>query len=359
MAPRPILIAVTLAAALGAASCAGDGHGNIPAAPTALTGPEGGWDATRAFSHAPIELAEIASVLSLGSLTDESALPSADAVVQPRRDGVAVRAMAGGVVIETDEARGCLTVQSGTAVATRYCGVRRDQRLIAGATVHGGQHLGRFDAVIAPEGVRIRVLDQRVHRTGWIRPERYGNLRHASFFAGYLADSLRSEVFARVERASPDLEGRIDYDQRRRLVGSWFDTPAVLPATSAMTSSASVAPFASSDLSVELAPHALTFAYDARRPGQIRIAVGAALAGALGLHGTYGVAWENADPGAVALETGAVRYTLFRTDDVDRVEAVGSLLVGLLDDTSVRVEALPPNHAASVGFSSRAITLLR
>ena len=362
MAPRPFVIALTVAAALGATACSGDGRENIPTAPQALPGPLGspwGWRTDHAFSHAPVELAEIASVLPLGSLTDESALPSADALVRPSRDGAAVRAMAGGAVIETDTARGCLTVQSGAGLATRYCGLRRDQAIDVGATVQGGQYLGRFDAVLAPTGLRIRVLDHRVNRTGWIRPERYGNLRHASFFAGYLPDTLRSHVFALVERASPDLEGRIDYDQRNRLVGSWFDRPAAPSATSAMASSASSAPFPASDLSVELAPHALTLAYDARRPGQTRIAVGAALFGALGLQGTYGVAWENADPGAVALETGAVRYTLFRIDDVDRADAVGTLLVQLLDDTTVRVEAVSPNHAGNAGFASRASTLLR
>jgi hypothetical protein len=107
------------------------------------------------------------------------------------------------------------------------------------------------------------------------------------------------------------------------------------------------------------APFAFTVAYDAERPGQVRLAIGSLLGATLGLHGVYAVAWEDPDPALVDMARGVVSYHLYPVgDDVrsDRAESV--LLVQVLDDDRLRVERTTAALASS-GFSSRAIDLVR
>jgi len=221
------------------------------------------------------------------------------------------------------------------------------------------------------------VLDATMNRTRWIHPERYGTRRNAVFFARYLADSVRSDAYALVRRAAPDLEGRIDYDRDGRLVGTWFDAASPAISTGAVTAGAVAAGAVAAgapdvfspntatrtldvDPSAVLAPLALTFAYDAERPGQVRIAVGGAVARALGLRGVSAVAWEDPDPADVDVMRGVVRYQLYRTDDEVRMgRAERVLLVQLVDRDTLRAEVVPSSGTDGMAFSPRAITLIR
>ena len=112
------------------------------------------------------------------------------------------------------------------------------------------------------------------------------------------------------------------------------------------------------DPSAALGPVALTFAYDAERPGHVRIAAGSGLAVRLGLRGVRAVAWEDVDPAEVGPQSGIVRYHLFTNDE--RVgEAEQVLLVQLVDANTLKAELVPGRGAQSAGFSSRATMLVR
>ena len=105
---------------------------------------------------------------------------------------------------------------------------------------------------------------------------------------------------------------------------------------------------------------ALTFAYDAERPGQVRIAVGSALAVVLGLRGVRAVAWEDPDPADVDATRGVVRYHLYDTDDEVRMgRADRVLLVQLVASDTLRAEVVAVTGSETAVFSSRVVTLIR
>ena len=312
----------------------------------------------------PIDRQQLAAILPLGTLGRDEALPSSDALLIPRIVRAhAVRAMADGIVTEIDDANGAVTMRVRDQVRLRLGGLTLRPEIWVGRRVRVGDTLGVLDIARPGPALAVRVVDAAVQRTHWVRAERYGARRHTAFFARYLADSVRAEAYAMVRRAAPDLDGRIDYDQDGRLVGTWFD--ATSPAIASGTALTNVSPFAAVgaselDPSAALAPVAMTFAYDAERPGQVRVAAGRALATALGLQGVYVVAWEDFDPADVGVGNGMVRYHLFAGDDDARIgQADRVLLAQLVDARTLRVELVPARGAPSAGFSSRAVTLVR
>ena len=252
-------------------------------------------------------------------------------------------------------------------VRIRIAGFSPRTNLWVGRVMNAGDPMGTVDASRARDGVAVRVLDATTHRTRWVNPERYGARRNATFFVRYLADSLRSQMFGLVRRAAPDLDGRIDYDRDGRLVGSWFAATAVASTNLALSAAtrASTSPYAALraadvDPSASLAPVALTLAYDAERPGQVRIAVGSALAVVLGLRGVRAVAWEDPDPADVDATRGVVRYHLYDTDDEVRMgRADRVLLVQLVASDTLRAEVVAVTGSETAVFSSRVVTLIR
>ena len=325
----------------------------------------------------PIDRRAVAAILPLGTFSTDDALPSPDALLMPASLGrFMVRAPADGLVTELDTAGGSVTIRVRDAVRVRIGGVEVQRALWVGRVVHAGDVIGTFAPGTKRDGLAVRVLDGATQRTNWIRPERYGARRNATFFARYLADSVRSDVFALVRRAAPDLAGRIDYDRGGRLVGTWFDASVSAGAsTRSSASTASAATYAASmpltpqmtaahaaelDPAAAAAPLALSFVYDAERPGQIRVAIGRGLARALGLQGVRAVAWDDADPAEVDVARGTVRYYLYAIDDEVRMgRAERVLLVQLVDATTLRVELVSSTGGDTASFTTRALVLVR
>lgn len=309
-------------------------------APSADFAPFGG-DARARLDVLPVAPLLIEAILPLGTFRAGDALPSTDARVV-LRDSVpaVVHAMADGLVTEIDHATGAITIRIRNQVRLRMAGMTVRSALRVGQVVRVGEPIGDVDAQPGthPRELAVRVVDEQIVRTRWVRPERYGARRHVGFFAAYLADSVRSVAYGLVRRAAPDLDGRIDYDHDGQLVGTWFD--------------ASV-----SRLAVGSA--ALTFAYDAERPGQVRIAAGDGLTSVLDLNGVHAVAWEDPDPARIDSTRGVVRYRLHAVDDPDRVVSRGYVLVQVLSNERLRVEVVGPGDADRVTFSARAVELVR
>ncbi|MEQ1689727.1 MAG: hypothetical protein ABMA00_00465 [Gemmatimonas sp.] len=326
-----------------------------------------GGDRALVIDRLPIERRWISAILPLGTFGTDDALPSADALLLTQtREPHAVRAIADGLITEIDARRGAITMRLRDHIRLRIGGVVLRGDLWVGRVLHAGDSLGAVDSSPTSDGVAVRVLDATTTRSRWVHPERYGARRNISFVVRYLADSVRSAAWALVRRAAPDLEGRIDYDRDGRLVGSWFDPSApVITSRGSTAGQLANSQFGSTqaaeiDPTASLAPTAMTFAYDAERPGQVRIAVGSALASSLGTAGVRAVAWEDPDPADVGVARGLVRYHLYPSDDEERMgRASAVLLVQLVDATTLRVELAPATSHDAVGFSARAITVIR
>lgn len=311
-----------------------------------------GGDAPALLERLPVDPSLIESVRPLGTLDEGGdALPSADAHLVLRHVGEhPVHAMADGLVTEVDRVQGALTMRVRDQVRVRIAGVQAIDGVWVGRVVRAGDVIGR---VGPSDTLRVRVLDASTPNTRWIRPERYGARGTARFFAAYLPEALRSTTYALVRRAAPDLDGRIDYDRAGFLVGTWFD--AAVNDASATTARVAT----EDDPSVRIAPWSLTIAYDAERPGQVRVAVGERVGATLGLRGVRAVGWEDPDPARVERASGIVRYHLYAVDDVVRMgRAQSTLLVEVLGQDHLRLEVVPDDSSAS-GFSSRAVVLVR
>lgn len=315
----------------------------------------------------PIDRAAVQAILPLGTFSTEDALPSADAMLIPRTVGrYPVRAMSAGVVIALDVATGSITMRVRDGIRVRIAGMVLNASMWVGHEVRTGEELGVFVASTPRAALAVRLQDAAISSDAWVSPERYGARTTTAFFARYLADSVRSHAYALVRRSAPDLEGRINYDRAGRLIGTWFDASAPVIKSPALAAEvANGSPFASMritevDRSEELAPVALTFAYDAERPGQVRIALGRGLLSSLGLNGVRAVAWEDPDPMTVGVNSGVVRYGLYAADDEARTGRPDrSLLVQLIDAETLRVEVVSAPSTSNARFSAHAVTLIR
>lgn len=327
-----------------------------------------GGNAPLVFATMPVALQQIGAILPLGTFTEANALPSADAILVPVEGTTpVVRAMADGLVTELNRELGAITLRVRDSIRVQMSGIELKPDLWVGAVLREGDALGTSRPVspVTP-GVAVRVLDVSVQRANWIRPERYGSRRHVAFFVKYLADVFRSNAYALVRRSAPDLSGTIDYDQVGKLVGTWFDPSAPAGIGSGTASTAATSPFLSTiqeqseiDPTAALNALALTFAYDAQRPGQVRIAAGTGLGRRIGASGVRAVGWEDPDPAAVSAASGMVRYHLYDRSDSSRIgDSATTLLIQLLDNEHLRVEVVDGNVVAPA-FSSRAVILIR
>lgn len=333
----------SVVALIGTIGCAASDVTTVTESASEADSSQFGGDTRARLDALPVASSLIEAILPLGTFRAGDALPSTDARVVLRDSVPAmVHAMADGLVTEIDRAVGAITVRVRNQVSLRVSGMTVRPALRVGHVVRAGEPVGYVEAPLGARGpsreLAVRIVDEQIVRTRWVRPERYVARRHIAFFAAYLADSVRSVAYGLVRRAAPDLDGRIDYDRNGQLVGTWFD--------------ASVSPR-------EVGPAALTFAYDAERPGQVRIAAGDGLTRVLDLHGVHAVAWEDPDPARIDSTRGIVRYRLHAVDDRDRVVSDGSVLVQVLSNDRLRVEVLGPGDADRMTFSSRAVDLVR
>ena len=145
----------------------------------------------------------------------------------------------------------------------------------------------------------------------------------------YFEEPLRSQLYARVQRLGPELDGTIDVDIAGRLRGNWYS---------------------------EIGSTAFFFAYDTYDPSQVRISVGGLIGGAA----VYSVGPTDPYPRDVAVASGKVRYTLTRSRTGPPVAGtpVGQLLAQMVDSARVQVE-IASSLAASADFTASARFLIR
>ncbi len=165
--------------------------------------------------------------------------------------------------------------------------------------------------------VDLSVVNEDITLPGIVNPARYPQAAHIEAPLKYFDEPLRSQLYAKVERLGPELDGKIDYDIPGRLSGNWFTSDSI----------------------------PLVFAYHWYDPARVVISV----SGGLLRNGVYGIAGADPLPRDVSVASGLVRYTLSGASaQVVTGVPTARMLVQMLDDQRIRVEMfdLSANAAA-------------
>lgn len=202
-----------------------------------------------------------------------------------------------------------------------------DIPLARGTRVTAGQRLGTTGSVFS---IDLGLFNEGLTLPGFVNPTRVGYSVHTDAPLRYFDEPLRSQLYAKVERIGPDLDGKIDYDIRGRLSGNWFLTDSI----------------------------SLSFAYDTYDPARVVISV----SGGLSPTGNFSTGAADPLPRDVSVASGPVRYTLANWGETGRGVRSGNptarMLVQMIDDQSIRVEMFPVSASAEA-FTSNAVTFVR
>jgi len=206
-----------------------------------------------------------------------------------------------------------------------------DVPLTRGTRVTAGQRLGTTGSVF---DIDLGVVDENLTLLGFVNPSRFGAAVHTDAPLRHYDEPLRSQLYAKVRRLGPDLDGKIDFDVPGRLAGHWFTSDAT----------------------------PLVFAYDTLEPDVVIIAV----SGALMRTGLYAIAPGEPLPRDVSVASGLVRYTLFGKASrpggpppgTPSSALLGRLLVQMLDDQRIRVEMFDTSATADA-FTAAAREFVR
>jgi hypothetical protein len=322
----------------GGGSCGGHGSPASPSAPGSTGAP--GLPAIAAFSRAPLDLGLVSSIAPIGNLNPpEHTLPTNHAYFfHPSVASTEVVAPAGGTVQSlTRGANGAddqiyVTVTSHVAYYLYH--LRLDAGIAQNAHVDAGQRLGVTAS--ASTALDLGVIDDTV-ALSFVRPERYiaGTLHAASPFR-YFDEPVKSDIYAKVNRAGSDKDGRIDFDQAGRLSGNWFTPDLAVASTESIGSGSKQ----------------LVFARDAADPSRVRISIG----GTLAMPGAWYVQNGAPDPADVSPAGGPVSYQLLYAPGA--TQPAGVLLAEMLTDSSARVEAFPAVASADA-FTGAAVVYVR
>jgi hypothetical protein len=287
---------------------------------------------TGLLAASPLALADVGEIVPLGNLNPPGhTLPSDHAYFsladpkQPRP----VYAPAGGEVLWVLERRGEAKVVVRVTPAFRYYldHVRLAPGVRPGARLRAGQQLGVFSG--RSHALDLGVVNEAITLKGFANPRRYPpDTLHADSPLKYFAGPLRKALYARVRRAGPDRDGKIDYDVPGRLAGNWF--------LEGLSKRDSAGPGAGA--------RQLAFVRDVHDPGAVR--------GTLALTGVFAIPKGAAAPARVSRETGAVAYALL---DPRSGARRGRMVVRLVADDRLRVEVFPGAGADAADFGDGAV----
>lgn len=291
------------------------------------------------FTHSPLELNAVRAITPLGNLNPRGGhvFPTDHIYFDYNLRVIPVYAPAKGVVYSI---RG----QSGNdyKVEVRvndhlfyYLGhLFVEETVTVGRTVEAGQIVGKTSG----RGMfDLGVFDTQVTLKGFANPERYPlSTTHAVSPFKLFVDPIKSSLYAKVQRAGNDKDGRIDFDIPGKLVGNWFHE--------------SLNVRDSSRGGPQTWEKQLAFVYDVRQPGELRISIGGTVAPV----GVYQVL-DGPDPAKVSMASGKVSYRV-RSFQGSAKEAI--LLVQMTADDRVTAQffAEPP---AAPEFTSAAQIYVR
>ncbi len=317
------------------------GSGGNPTDPADPTDP-GPW----AFRASLIDLALIQQITPLGSLNPPSRPLPTDhlyfRVADPNKgESPAARrtaffAPADGIVRDVVANTGPdvgVDIRVTTTITYRIGHLIPEIPLARGTRVTAGQRLGTTGSVF---DIDLGVVNEGITLPGFVNPARYPSMGmvHTDAPLKYFDEPLRSQLYAKVQRLGPDLDGKIDYDIPGRLSGNWFTSDSI----------------------------PLLFVYDSYDPARVVIAV----SGGLLRNGIYSIAATDPLPRDVSVASGTIRYTLasYPGQPGSIPPAVPSgvptarLLVEMLDDQRIRAEMFDVS-ATAVAFTGNATVFVR
>lgn len=208
-----------------------------------------------------------------------------------------------------------------------------------GARVEAGATIGVSDGIAFDFAVTDQLTTQ-----SFITPARYGlDSIYAQSPFPFFVEPIRSALYAKVQRVSGDLDGKINFDVAGTLSGNWFDDS--LP----------IAGSTSNDITI--GQRQIAFARDVRFPDRLRVSVGG-----FGMTGLYGVPPGAPDFASITPASGLVVYRLLNTGEPGGpagVDQLGLLLVQLVDGGHLRVEVVNDRLSASASFSGQVKTYIR
>jgi hypothetical protein len=180
-----------------------------------------------------------------------------------------------------------------------------------GSKVTAGQLLGTSGTAY---GIDLGVMNDAI-TLNFLGPSHYSaDTIHADAPLKYFDEPLRSQLYARVQRIGPELDGKIDFDVAGRLSGNWFVGNTA----------------------------AASFVYDTYDPSRVLISTGVGT-----LQGVFGIAPGDPLPRDVTTSSGKIRYQLTRAitgpprSNVFTTDAY--MLVEMTDDTHIRMQTFLPD----------------
>lgn len=293
------------------------------------------------FTVSPLPLQVIREIIPLGNLNPRGGhvFPTDHVYFDyGQKPGLSVTAPAAGIVFAIQVQSGAdfkieIRVDKHLCYYLAHLYVEPDVRV--GSQVEMGRVLGHASARGCLD---LGAYDDRVSLTGFANPARYPPpTLHTISPLALFAEPLKTSLYAKVHREGADQDGKIDFDQRGRLVGNWFHHELFVHDSRRG---------GSDTWSKELA-----FIYDVRQPSAVRISIGGIVAPA----GVYAVSANAPDPATVGVSTGVVSYLLLNPDDrsqmvrsPDSPPGLGVLLVQLVRESKLRAEYFPGKRAGEI-----------
>jgi hypothetical protein len=187
------------------------------------------------------------------------------------------------------------------------------------------------------------VLDES-RTLSYAAPDRYNRYVHAVSFLEYSSDSLYNSLIPKMkdpwsgrQRTVEPLYGKCCYDQVGKLLGNWFEESV-----------------GDTEPSSEYEKH-LCFGYNMWNPSKINIGIG----GTLDVEATVYEERDNSpSPVTITTESGQVVFELQGLAEYGQESVKATLLVEMIDDTMIQVEAFS-GWQSSPSFTSNAVTYIR
>ena len=325
-----------------ASACSGTGTPGVTGPSSANSGGTsigtGVAPGTAVFSQSPIDISDLTEIVPLGNLNPPGhTLPTNHAYFFHRAvaNAVVTAPAAGTVTTVQRGADDQLMIAVSPGFDFYIAHVLLDAEIVQGGRISSGQRLGVTSS--AAGAMDLGVINNAV-TLFFVRPERYiaGTL-HGDSPLKYFAEPVRGDLYAKVSRAGPDKDGQISFDRAGRLAGNWF-TPDLQPSVTETFGNGS--------------KH-LSFARDVADPDRVRISIG----GSLSMTGAFFVDAGALDPADVSASSGVVTYQLFFSPRAQM--RAGTLLVQMLADDRLKVEAFANTSTPPVAFTDRAVSYVR
>lgn len=199
------------------------------------------------MTHLPMDMSDVQSVIPIGFVTAEHVTPIDHLYFYPKdmtnRDAAPVYAMADGYIVDYQErtqnvgdgsakAGGeyRIVIQHNCSVASYFdlltsldSSIRDQLKPGSGQriAVKAGQEIGRVGA----QSLDTAIYNFDKKLSGFVNPDSYASEPwkiHTDDFFSYFDSSLQNQMLALNPRTAEPRSGKIDYDQKGKLIGNWF-----------------------------------------------------------------------------------------------------------------------------------------